>query len=145
MSCRALIASLVLIGAFVVSTTLSAQSSSIQGDVLGTDGRPLKGAEVRFERKDRQVPPIVSRTDVNGHYTDVLPVGMYKMSVTTGGTVKAAVTVKATGKNSRIDFDLRPSAEKQIRHYAWVGGATGSHLPGRWVEADIRAAGSPTP
>jgi hypothetical protein len=67
------------------------------------------------------------------------------MSLTAGGTIRAAVTVKATGANSRIDFDLRPSAEKQIKHYVWVGGGTGSHLPGRWVEADIRTAPSPTP
>jgi len=67
-----------------------------------------------------------------------------KMTVSERGTVKAAITVKATGANSRIDFDLRPSAEKKIRHYVWVGGETGTHLPGHWVEAGIRAA-TPSP
>jgi hypothetical protein len=68
------------------------------------------------------------------------------MSLGYRGTAKASITVKATGLNSRIDFDLRPSAEKKIKHYVWVGGETGSHLPGHWVEASIRAAGpSPTP
>jgi hypothetical protein len=75
-----------------------------------------------------------------------LPRGVYKMSLSSGGTVRASITVKATGANSRIDFDLRPSAEKKIRHYVWVARETGSHLPGHWVEAGIRAASpSPTP
>jgi hypothetical protein len=87
----------------------------------------------------------VSRTDIGGHYTAVLPRGVYKMSLTARGTIRAAVTVKATGEDSRIEFDLRPSAEKQIKHYVWVGGGTGSHLPGRWVEAGIRETLSPTP
>jgi hypothetical protein len=112
---------------------------------MDADGRPLKDAEIRFELKGRQISPIISRTDVDGHYTAVLPRGVYTMSLAVRGTSKAAITVKATGKNSRIDFDLRPSAEKSIRHYVWVGESTGSHLPGRWVEAGVRAARSPTP
>ena len=139
------IASLLLAGSFAFSSTLSAQTSSIEGNVTGADGRPLKDGEVRSEQKGEQVAPIVSRTDVNGHYTAVLPKGVYKMSLTARGTVRGSITVKATGANSRIDFDLRPSAEKKIRHYVWVGGETGSHLPGHWVEAGIRTASSGTP
>ena len=145
MSCRSLLASLLLTGTFAFGATLSAQTSSIEGNIVGTDGRPLKGAEIRFEQKARQVSPIISRTDANGHYTAALPRGLYKMSLAAGGAVKASITVKATGLNSRIDFDLRPSAEKKIKHYVWVGGETGTHLPGHWVEAGIRVAPASTP
>ena len=134
-----------LLGSVVLSATFSAQTSSIEGKVTGADGRPLKDAEIRFEQKVGQFSPIISRTDANGHYTAALPRGLYKMSLTMGGAVKASITVKATGLNSRIDFDLRPSAEKKIKHYVWVGGETGSHLPGRWVDAGIRTGASPTP
>jgi hypothetical protein len=140
---RSVIASL-LVGFLAFSATLSAQTSSIEGNVVGTDGRPLKTAEIRFEQKGG-ASPVISHTDVNGHYTALLPRGMYKMSLAERGSVKASITVKATGANSRIDFDLRPSAEKKIKHYIWVGGETGSHLPGHWVEAGIRTAPSPTP
>src|SRR5918996_4301769 len=139
------IADLVLAGSFALSATASAQTSSVEGNATGADGRPLKDAEIRFEQKARQTSPIVSRTDANGHYTAALQRGVYKMSLAERGAVKASITVKATGFNSRIDFDLRPSAEKKIQHYVWVGGRTGSNLPGRWVEADIRAGPSPTP
>jgi hypothetical protein len=142
---RGLIVSLLLAGSIGFSATLSAQTSSIEGNVVGADGRPLKDGEIRFEQKGRQIAPIIGRTDVNGHYTAALPRGLYKMSLSDRGAVKASITVKATGLNSRIDFDLRPSAEKKIKHYVWVGGETGSHLPGHWVEAGIRAGPSPTP
>ncbi len=131
--CRVLICDLLFAGSFAFSATLSAQTSSIEGNGLGAEGRPLKDAEVRFEQKGGQISPIISRTDVSGHYTVALPRGM------------SSITVKATGANSRIDFDLRPSAEKRIKHYVWVSGGTGSHLPGHWVEAGIRAAPSPAP
>lgn len=139
------IAGLVLAGSFAFSATILGQTSSIEGNVTGTDGRPLKDAEIRFEHKRGQVSPVISHTDINGHYTAALPRGLYKMSLTAPGTPKTSITVKATGANSRIDFDLRPSAEKKIRHYVWVGGETGTHLPGHWVEAGIRAGPSPTP
>ena len=134
-----------LLGSVVLSTTFSAQTSSIEGNVTSADGQPLKDAEIRFEQKVRQISPIVSRADADGHYAAELPRGLYKMTLSERGAVKACITVKATGLNSRIDFDLRPSAEKKIKHYVWVGGETGSHLPGRWVEAGIRVGPSPTP
>ncbi|HVD96418.1 MAG TPA: carboxypeptidase-like regulatory domain-containing protein [Candidatus Limnocylindria bacterium] len=142
---RGFIANLLLAGSFAFSATISAQTSSVEGNVVGTDSRPVKNAEVRFEQKSRQALPIITRTDVNGHYTAALPRGLYKMSLAERGAVKASITVKATGANSRIDFDLRPSAEKKIRHYVWVGTGTGSHLPSHWVEAGIKASPSPTP
>jgi len=144
MNCRAVLAGFPLAGTFAFAATLSAQTSSIEGNVVSTDGRPLKDAEIRFDQKGKQIPAIATHTDVNGHYTAALPTGFYKMSVIERGAVKSALIVKATGANSRIDFDLRPSAQKQIRHYVWVGEGTGSHLPGRWVEAGIRATRSPT-
>jgi Carboxypeptidase regulatory-like domain len=139
------LAGLVLAGSSAFSATILAQASSIEGRVTGTDGRPPKLGEIRFEQKGGQISPVFSRTDINGHYTAALPRGIYKMSVSERGMVKAAITVKATGANSRIDFDLRPSAEKKIRHYVWVGGETGTHLPGHWIEAGIRAGPSPIP
>src|SRR5205809_2342227 len=142
---RDFIASCVLVGSLAFPAILPAQTSSVEGNVIGTDGRPLKDAEIRFEQKGAAVSPIISRTDVSGHYTAALPRGMYKMTLLVAGKVSASITVKATGANSRIDFDLRPSAEKRIKHYVWVSGGTGSHLPGHWVEAGIRAAPSPAP
>src|SRR5215470_15581120 len=110
---RVVIASLVLVSSFVFTATLSAQMSSVEGSVGGADGRPLKDAEIRFEQKEGQVSPIISRTDANGHHAAALPRGTYELSLVTAGKVMAAITVRATGANSRIDFDVRPSAAKK--------------------------------
>jgi hypothetical protein len=129
------IASVVLVNSFVFTATVSAQMSSVEGSVVGTDGRPLKGAEIRFEQKEGQISPITSSTDANGHYGAALSRGTYKLSLATDGKIKASITVRAPGAKSRIDFDLRTSAAKKIKDYVWVGGETGSHVPGHWVEA----------
>src|SRR5215475_4027546 len=102
---HAIIASLVLVSSFVFAATVSAQMSLVDGSVVGADGRPLKNAEIRFEQKEGQVSPIISRTDTSGHYTAALPRGTNKLSVVTDGKVKASITVQATGAKSRIDFD----------------------------------------
>jgi len=108
--------------------------SPFEGSVVGADGHPLKDAEIRFEQKEGQVSPIISRTDANGHYAAALPKGNYKLSLVEAGKVLASINVRAAGAKSRIDFDLRPSAEKKIRYYVWVGGELGTHLPGHWAE-----------
>ena len=130
---RALIISLFLQATFVLSA--NARTASISGDVLGTDGRPLKGAEVRVERKDKASPVMTASTNAKGHYVvEGMSPGVYKISVVTGGAVKSAVNVQTTGDNARVDFDMKPASGKKVKHFVWTGSATGSNLAGRWVE-----------
>jgi hypothetical protein len=132
---RALIISFFSAATFAFSVTTSAESS-IQGDIKGVDGRPLQGAEVRIERIDKKSPAITIKTSAKGSYSSSgLSVGTYKISVVDGGAVKSTVNVKTVADKARIDFNLKPSAGKKVKHYVWVSG-TGSHLAGRWVEAD---------
>ena len=130
---RVLIISLFLQATFVLSA--NAKSASIQGDVLGTDGRPLKGAEVRVERKDKASPVMMASANAKGSYlVEGVSPGVYKISVVAGGAVKSAVNVKTTGDNARVDFDMKPASGKKVKHFVWSGGGTGSNLAGRWVE-----------
>jgi hypothetical protein len=143
MSCRAFSIVLILLGAFVLAPTALAQVASLQGNVLGTDGRPLQRAEVRLEGKDKASAPISTITGSSGRYLfAALPAGVYKLSILADGAVKFSVNVKMRGEKARIDFDLSPSAGKRIRNYVWVPGRTGSNVPGRWAERD---AGIPGP
>jgi hypothetical protein len=135
---RALIISILLTRAFILPAT--AESSSIQGDVRGTDGQPLKGAEIRIERKDKPTAPATIITNGKGYYSSAaLAAGLYRISVVVGGTVKSAVTVRTVGDNARIDFDMSQSSAG-MKHYVWVPGGVGSHLGGRWVQADSNGA-----
>jgi hypothetical protein len=107
----------------------------LQGTILGTDGRPLQGAELRSEEKGKSSAPITTVTGSNGQYLFAgLAPGLHKMSIVAGGAVKFSTNVKMRGEKARIDFDLRPSAGKKTRTYAWVPGRSGSNLAGRWVE-----------
>ena len=136
---RTLIISILFTGGLVLSAT--AASSSIQGDVLGTDGRPLKGAEIRIERKDQPTAAATIVTNGKGYYSSAaLAAGLYRISVVVGSTVKSAVTVRTVGDNARIDFDMSQTGGKGLKHYVWVPGGVGSHLGGRWVQADPNGA-----
>jgi Carboxypeptidase regulatory-like domain len=126
---------LVLTGAFILAPTALAQVASLQGNVIGTDGRPLQGAEVRVEAKEKPGVPITTITGSSGRYLFAeLPAGVYRLSVLEGRAVKFSVNIKMRGEKARIDLDLSPSAGKKIRNYVWVVGRTGSNLPGRWAE-----------
>jgi hypothetical protein len=142
MSCRAFSIVLILLGAFVLAPTALAQVASLQGNVLGTDGRPLQRAEVRLEGKDKASAPISTITGSSGRYLfAALPAGVYKLSILADGAVKFSVDIKMRGEKARLDFDLSPSVRKKIRNYVWVLGRTGSNLPGRWAERDAGISG----
>jgi hypothetical protein len=140
---RALSIALFLTGAYGLAPTALGQVASLQGDVLGTDGRPLQGAEVRIEATGKPSAPITTSTGSHGRYLFAeLPAGVYRLSILAGGAPKFSVNIKMRGEKARIDFDLSPSAEKRIRNYVWVVGRTGTYVAGRWAERD---AGIPGP
>jgi hypothetical protein len=140
MFCRAVSIAFVLTGTFGLAPTALAQLAPLQGNVLGTDGRPLQRAEVRIEAKDKASAPITTITGSGGRYLFAeLPAGIYRLSILEGDAVKFSVKIKMRGEKARIDFDLSPSAGKKIRNYVWVVGRTGSNLPGRWVEVERRS------
>lgn len=59
----------------------AAFGQSIESVVRGPDGKPLKNAEVRIERKDNK-SLVATRTDARGHYSHSrLSPGVYTVSV----------------------------------------------------------------
>ena len=137
---RTFITSICLQAAFVLS---SFAASSLQGEIRGADGRPLSGAQVRIERKDKDRAPIVATTDAKGRYAaNGLGVGVYRITVVTDGAVKSFHDVRTVGNDARVDFNLKPTA-KHVKHYVWSEDATGSHLGSRWVEVDDRQGNMP--
>ena len=133
---RTLISSFFVAAAFAFSPSAPAEIAGIQGEVRGTDGRALQGAEVRIERKDKNGAPVTIQTNAKGSYaSSALPPGTYKISVVENGTVKSNVTIKTSGSTARVDFNLKSSAGKAVTHYVLVS-TIGSRLGPRWVQAD---------
>jgi tetratricopeptide (TPR) repeat protein len=92
-----------------------AQTSSLEGDVKGEDGKPLAGALVKIERKDIKGNYKV-KTDKRGHYFHAgLPLGMYKLTVEVDGKDRDSVdNVRTTlGDPTQINFDLQAQKARQ--------------------------------
>jgi hypothetical protein len=133
---RTVVSSFLAAAAFAFSPSTPAQASGIEGEVRGVDGRPLQGAQVRIERKDKTGAPVTTQTNAEGSYaSSALPAGTYKISVIENGAVKSNVTVKTAASTARVDFSLKPSAGANVKRYVFVS-AAGTHLASRWVEAD---------
>src|SRR5260370_16761841 len=92
-----------------------AQVLSIEGDVKGEDGAPLKGALVKIDRKDIKGHYQV-KSDKKGHYFPTgLPLGNYKLIVEVDGKDVDSVDNVRTklGDSTVIDFDLQKNKQKQ--------------------------------
>ena len=97
---------LCLVGVLLVTFSVFAGTSVLEGVVKDVTGRPIKGADVRIEAKNFSK---ILKTDASGHYvTDGLAVGTYKVMLVINGQVKASIRDAKTqlGKPTQLNFDL---------------------------------------
>jgi tetratricopeptide (TPR) repeat protein len=97
------------------SAVCFAQSTAIQGDVKGEDGKPLVGAVVKIERTDIK-QSFNTKTDKKGHYfyAGLGINGTFNVTLEVGGKVVDATTgVKPVGTSAvDVNFDLKAAAAK---------------------------------
>ena len=105
-----------------------AQTTAIEGDVKGEDGKPLQGAVIKIERKDIK-GNYNTKTDKKGHYYyGGLGFGMYDITVEVNGKpVDAARGVRTQGAPAEVNFDLKEAAARAAA--ASAGGAAGAAPP----------------
>ena len=116
--------------------TSQLQSRSVQVDVKGLDGKPVNGAEVRIETA--KAGALSVKTDQKGRYVfKNLPAGLYKVTMLVNKVPTALDNVRARSEGPvRVEFNLKAiAAGKNPKQWAWIV-AQGSHIGGRWVEAD---------
>src|SRR6478736_6323304 len=85
-----------------------AQTSNVQGDVIGTDGKPLQGAQIKLDRTDIKQSFNV-KTKKDGHFLYAnMPTGVYTITVQIAGKDVAQVAGVRTrpGDNPPLEFDL---------------------------------------
>jgi len=107
---------LLTISFLLFSGAAFAQISAIEGDVMGADGQPVKGASILIERKDMKGTYKGAKTDKKGHYIyNGLPLGNYKVSVIVDGqTADFVDNVKTRlGDPTPVSFDLKAHAQQQ--------------------------------
>jgi len=92
-----------------------AQTSSMEGDVKGEDGSPLKGALIKIDREDIKGHYQV-KTDKKGHYYyGGLPLGKYKVTLEVDGKDVDYVDKVQThpGEPQVNNFDMQATAKKR--------------------------------
>jgi len=98
--------------ALLFSAAAFAQTTTIVGDVKGTDGKPLQNAQIQIVRTDIKAN-YKTKTDKKGHYVYAgLPIGKYNITVEVDGKVADQVNgvPTSTGEPREINFDLAKSA-----------------------------------
>ena len=128
------------VGSLLVTFTIWAGTSVLEGVVKDPNGRPVKGADVRIEAKNfsRMV-----KTDANGRYVcDGLGVATYKASLVINGQVKASIANAKTqaGKPTQLNFNLtgQTAPTKKHTHMVYMRPDVDTHIGGggQWVEID---------
>lgn len=97
----------------VLAATSFAQITTLQGDVVGTDGKPVVGAIIKIHRTDVKWDAI-TKTDKHGHYihTGVPLGGLFDVTLTVDGKdVDKVNGVRVSlGDHPPTNFDLRKQA-----------------------------------
>jgi tetratricopeptide (TPR) repeat protein len=105
-------------GVLILSSAAGfAQTTSIEGDVIGADGKPMANCKncVLIERKDIKGTYHTSM-DKKGHYFHAgLPIGTYKISIVVDGkTLDSVDNVRSKlGDPLPVNFDLHAIAARQ--------------------------------
>ena len=106
-----------LVGVFLVTFSVFAGRSVLEGVVKDATGHPIKGANVRIEAKNFSK---ILKTDASGHYvTDGLAVGTYKVTLVINGQVKASILDAKTqvDKPTQVNFDLSGKRVDNVPRY----------------------------
>ncbi len=105
-----------LCGAFLfVSAAAWAQTTTLEGDVKGEDGQPLKGAIIKIERTDIK-GNYKTKTDKKGHYIHAgLPIGNYNITLEVDGKeVDHVNNVRSRlGDSVPINFNMQEAKQRQ--------------------------------
>jgi tetratricopeptide (TPR) repeat protein len=104
-----------LCGFLFAACTAWAQTTTLEGQVKGPDGQPLKGAVIHLTRTDIKGSYEV-KSDKKGHwiYTG-LPFGTYDITCSVNGQVmdKVSAVKSKYGEPTDVDFDLQKAAAAQ--------------------------------
>lgn len=119
-----------------------AQTSSIEGKVIGEDGQPLKDAMIRIERKDIKGNYRVKTKKKGDYFHAGLPLGLYKVTLEVDGKVRDTVDNVRTrlGESTPVNFNLQELKQRQeaMQRAAETGTLTDEQA--RQMSAEQRAA-----
>jgi tetratricopeptide (TPR) repeat protein len=90
------------------------QTTSLEGDVKGEDGKPIQNAVVKIDRKDIK-GAYKTKTDKKGHFFHAgLPIGTYRVALEVDNQEKDSVDNVRTklGDPTPVNFDLKAASAR---------------------------------
>jgi tetratricopeptide (TPR) repeat protein len=109
----------------LLATTSMAQITTLEGNVIGTDGKPVVGAIVKIHRTDVKWDA-TTKSDKRGHYIHTgVPLGTFDLTlVIDGKDIDSVHGVRSTmGDHPGTDFDMRKLASANPNTQAMVAKA----------------------
>jgi tetratricopeptide (TPR) repeat protein len=107
------------------STACWGQMATIEGDVKGEDGKPLKDAVIKIERKD-QKGSYSTKSDKKGHYihAGIPSGGSYSLTLQIGGKDIDHADIARVGLSEPavVNFDMKELAARQAKANAGAAG-----------------------
>ena len=97
--------------AFVLalSTATSYAQSHVSGKVVDAENKPVQGAVILFDMKDRAMKR-ETKTDKKGEYLFIgLPTGDYTMTASKDGLTDSVTTSISGAAKAKVDFKLQPA------------------------------------
>src|SRR2546423_15167226 len=80
---------------FAGGSILAADRTAVQGTLLGEDGKPLGGADIRAKRVDAKAKVVIARTRSDGRYYFIgLPPGSYALTAYVDGVAMPLANVR---------------------------------------------------
>ena len=123
---------------------VAVNGSTLEGKIFGSDGQPIKGADVRLQNSSASLEAALTKTDMHGQYRfgNVSP-GIYKVSVSPANAERnLTADVKVDG-DKRIDLRISPAnsaAGTKAKHLARTQPRTGTNIGGGWKDVDNTGA-----
>ncbi len=128
---------------FCLMSAAFGQKAVLSVDVKGADGRPAPNAQVRIDRIDKRMSPVMKRADTRGHIAvSTLEAGVYNLTAISAQGARSSQKIKVTAtKPMLVTFNMSPAAAApaQKKRYRWVETPTGTHMLGHWEEEDAPA------
>jgi tetratricopeptide (TPR) repeat protein len=126
---------------FLFTGLAVAQTTSLEGKVIGEDGKPLEGALVKIERKDIKANYKVKTKKKGEWFHAGLPLGTYRVILEVNGKDVDAVDNVQThlGDTSPVNFDLAERLKKQKELQAAAATGTLTAEQARSMSAEQRA------
>lgn len=127
-------ATAVAVGLFVLASSAFAQKSTIEGETLGFDNKPLKNAEVRVQQENSKSPAKLARTDAKGHFVvNGLAAGSYRVALFVNGRETSVANHIRPEANEMVRLKAAPTtvaAAAPKKRAVYAHPPTGSHLGG---------------